>query len=140
MNTIWKASAAVLFAVSAAASASAQSSITSAPHSDSPIEEYIAFIGPHDLYSSDGLRLTRPWQIIRQDRANYHYFGQRDAGDTSDTFFASRGNRASLESMLADGFISSQAARDIVAGGAFVRVQIIGRGFTGRFVQVEVAR
>ena len=140
MKTIWKAGAAALLAFSSATGASAQSSITSAPQSDYPIDEYIAVIGPQDLYSSDGVRLTRPWQIIRQDRANYHQFGRRDAADGVDTFFASRGNRAKLETMLANGFITGQAARDIVAGGAFVRVHILGRGSTGRSVQIEVAR
>lgn len=140
MKTLWKIGIAAASLAVPSVSATAQSSITTAPQSDYLLEEYVGVIGPQDLYNSDGARLTKPWQIIRQDRANYHLFGRRDAADGSDTFFSSRGNRAKLEKMLAVGFISQQAARDIVEGGAFVRVQILGRGATGHSVQIEVVR
>ena len=118
--------------------AQAQSSITRAPRADVLLDDYVAFIGPQDLYNSDGVRLRQPSAIIRQDRANFHLFGRRDEADTADTFFASRANRAKLESMLADGFISGPAARDIVAGGVLVYVEIYGQPVVGRSVRVEV--
>lgn len=52
------------------------------------IEEYRAYISERDLHNSAGERLTRPWEIIRQDRANYHKFGVPDLDDYYDGFFA----------------------------------------------------
>ncbi|MBX3597758.1 MAG: hypothetical protein KF874_09340 [Rhizobiaceae bacterium] len=121
-------------------SAASQSTITNAPPRDHLIDEYVAYIGPQDLVNSNGVRLTAPWQIIRQDRANYHQFGRADRMDTGDTFFQSRSNRAKMEAMLASGYISSSAARDIVSGGVLVRVEIWGSNGFGRSVHVEVAR
>ncbi|WP_427023046.1 hypothetical protein ACP4J4_10415 [Aureimonas ureilytica] len=102
------------------------------------IESYVAFIGPDDLFNSSGQPLTRPWQVIRQDRANFHAYGRRDPGDQSDSFFSSQANRAELEGMLARGSISPAAAYRVMRGGTFVHVQIFGRGDVGAFVQVDV--
>ena len=76
----------------------AQSSVT-ATHTNRPIEHYRAYIGEADLFNSKGTRLTQPWQIIRQDRANFHQYGIRDNDDQSDSFFADPANRQSLEVM-----------------------------------------
>ena len=51
------------------------------------LEDYIAYIGPNDLFNSAGTRLTTPWAVIRQDRANVHRFGVVDHLDQSDSFF-----------------------------------------------------
>lgn len=102
------------------------------------IEEYFAFLGPADHFNSSGQRLTLPWQIIRQDRANFHRFGVRDAGDQWDSFFASAQNRERMESMLANGSISATAARDIVNSNVWIRVQIYGFGNVGQYVRVLV--
>ena len=51
------------------------------------LESYTAFISTNDLYNSNGQRLRQPWQIIRQDRANYHRFGTGDPQDQWDSFF-----------------------------------------------------
>lgn len=101
-------------------------------------DEYIAYIGPHDLFASDGVRLTEAWQVIRQDRANYHRFRRRDRGDESDSFFASVENRAIMERMVRDGQMSLSAAQAIVRGGVWINVRVYGRGDTGQYVEVTV--
>ncbi|HDR28140.1 hypothetical protein, partial [Rhodovulum sp.] len=81
------------------------------------VGEYVAVIGPQDLCNSRGERLREPWQILRQDRANFHRFGQRDPGDEGDPFLADANNRAAMKRMLMGGRIDPVAARSIVAGG-----------------------
>jgi hypothetical protein len=107
---------------------------------NNPIDSYAAYIGENDLYNSQGVRLTQPWQIIRQDRANFYRFGLRDPGDQGDSFFASARNRDIMERMLRDGRISSQAARDVVIGNATILVQIYGAGSVGRYIVVTTSR
>jgi hypothetical protein len=104
------------------------------------LESYVAYIGDMDLYNSSGQRLTQPWQIIRQDRANYHRFRIRHDGDESDSFFASADNRAVMEDMLRRGQISNGAARDIVNGDVFIEVEIYGQGGRGTSVYVTTYR
>ena len=67
------------------------------------VGSYVAYIGRDDLYSSKGVRLTEPWQILRQDRANYHRFGIRQRGDESDSFFNNMENRGIMERMIMNG-------------------------------------
>lgn len=122
------------------AGATAQSVIQSAPGGDVLLESYVAEIGRRDLVNSNGARLTQPWQVLRQDRANYHRFGIRDRGDEWDSFFGDANNRAAFETMLRSGSISRQAAQDIMQGGAVVLVEIYGRGNTGHSVVVTVDR
>ena len=88
----------------------AQSTIRSAGGSGKVIEVYQAYIGQDDIRNSSGGRLTLPWQVIRQDRANYHKFNQRDDQDEGDSFFAKEANRAAMERMLRAGSISPQAS------------------------------
>lgn len=102
------------------------------------IDQYTAYIGPRDLVSSSGVRLTEAWQVIRQDRANYHRFGIRDRGDQGDSFFGSAANREIMEAMVRDGRISPSAAQAIVRGGVWVTVRIYGRGNVGQSVDVTV--
>ena len=118
----------------------AQADVIMSPNSRRPalLEEYTAFIGRDDLYNSSGERLTQPWQVLRQDRANFHQFGVRQRGDQDDTFFASKGNRARFERMIAEGRMSREAVSTILQGGAIVRVQIWGRGSVGDYVLVQV--
>ncbi len=111
---------------------------TSPAKSDEVIGGYTAYIGEDDLYNSNGVRLTEPWQIIRQDRANYHKFGIRQRGDEGDSFFASEANRARAELMLQNGEISRAAARSIVQGDVMIHVMIYGRGSVGRSLRVIV--
>lgn len=88
------------------------------------LEEYVAYLGEDDHYNSRGERLTEPWQIIRQDRANFHRFGLRDRGDESDGFFDSPKNRARMERMILNGRIERRAGRRIVNERVWIRVQI----------------
>jgi hypothetical protein len=104
------------------------------------IGQYTAYIGTDDLYNSRGARLTEPWQILRQDRANYHRFGISQPGDEWDSFFGSIDNRAAMERMIMNGYINPQAARNIVSGGAVVVVRIYGSGGRGNRVEVDVYR
>lgn len=116
----------------------AQSTIRSAGGSGKVIEVYQAYIGQDDIRNSSGGRLTLPWQVIRQDRANYHKFNQRDDQDEGDSFFAKEANRAAMERMLRAGSISPQAGRAIVRGNVLVRVEVRGTGGKARSVHVTV--
>jgi hypothetical protein len=88
------------------------------------IETYRAFLGSADHFNSRGVRLTEPWQIIRQDRANYHRFNVRDPGDQSDVFFDSIANRARMEQLIQSGHIEPSAGRRIINGNVWIRVDI----------------
>lgn len=104
------------------------------------IGSYTAEIGRADLFNSEGQRLTAPWQVLRQDRANYHRFGISQPGDQWDPLFADANNRAAMEQMVMNGYMDPQAARDIMAGGATVVVTIYGSGGIGTYVNVDVYR
>lgn len=105
---------------------------------DSLVGQYVAYIGRDDLYNSSGARLSEPWQVLRQDRANFHRFGVSQAGDQSDSFFGDIDNRAAMERMVMNGRIEPIAARNIVNGGSMVVVRIYGSGSTGRRLEVDV--
>jgi hypothetical protein len=103
------------------------------------LESYTALLSWNDHYNSNGQRLTEPWQVVRQDRANFHRFGTGDPQDQWDSFFGDFNNRAAMEQMLLNGYISPQARNAIVNGEAFVYVEIWGTGTTGTSVRVDVA-
>lgn len=105
---------------------------------DELIGSYSAYIGEDDLYNSNGDRLRQPWQILRQDRANFHKYGISQRGDEDDDFFASAENRANMEYMVQHGKIARSAAKALVRGGVMVTVEIYGSGGTGDFVNVTV--
>lgn len=107
---------------------------------DDLIGAYVAYIGRQDLTNSKGARLREPWQVLRQDRANYHRFGISQPGDEWDPFFGSIDNRAIMERMVMNGRIDPTAARNLVEGGATVFVRIYGQGSLGTAVQVTVAK
>lgn len=107
---------------------------------DDLIGSYYAYIGSDDLYNSRGARLTTPWQVLRQDRANFHRYGITQPGDEWDPFFGDMENRGIMERMVRNGSISIAAARDIMRGGAMVYVEIRGRSGRGQRVVVTVAR
>lgn len=88
------------------------------------LDSYVAFIGPNDHFNSKGGRLTEPWQIIRQDRANYHRFRVRDPGDEGDIFFSSMANRGRMERMILNGYINPNAAWRIVNENVWIQVEI----------------
>nr|WP_210296904.1 hypothetical protein [Gellertiella hungarica] len=105
---------------------------------DELIGSYRAYIGEDDLYNSSGERLRQPWQVLRQDRANFHKFGIAQRGDEDDDFFASAENRANMEYMVQHGSIARSAAKALVRGGVMVTVEIYGNGDEGDFVNVTV--
>lgn len=104
------------------------------------IGSYVAYIGQPDLFSSKGARLNQPWQILRQDRANFHRYGISQPGDEFDPFFGSIDNRGEMERMVMNGSIDPQAAKRLVQGGATVFVRIYGSGNTGTSLTVTVAK
>lgn len=104
------------------------------------IGSYTAYIGRDDLYNSKGARLGEPWQVLRQDRANFHRFGIAQPGDEWDPFFGSIENRAAMERMIMNGRIDPAARRNLLQGGATVFVRIYGSGGVGRYLDVTVAR
>lgn len=104
---------------------------------DELIEEYNAYIGQDDLFNSDGMQLTQPWQVIRQDRANYHRFGISQPGDDGDSFFASAKNRERAERMIRNGTITRDARNAILGGDVTINVQI-WRGNGGDYINVTV--
>ncbi len=91
---------------------------------DDLIDEYNAYIGRDDLYNSNGERLREPWQIVRQDRANYYKFGIRQRGDEADEFFASVDNRAKAERMIREGTITREARRRLLEGDCMINVKV----------------
>lgn len=110
----------------------------SAAHGQELIGSYQAYIGEDDLYNSKGERLSQPWQILRQDRANFHKFGIWQDGDQSDEFFASVENRAAMEQMVMSGSLEPMARRLLLEGNATVLVSIYGYGSTGNYIMVTV--
>lgn len=118
--------------------ATALFTIAPAAFADEIIGSYVAYIGRDDLYNSKGARLSEPWQILRQDRANYHRFGISQSGDEWDPFFDSIENRAIMERMIMNGSIASGARRGLLQGGATVFVRIYGSGSRGKYVKVTV--
>ncbi len=110
---------------------------TGAAHADELLESYDAYIGQDDLYNSSNERLTQPWQVIRQDRANVHRFGIRQPGDDIDSFFASARNRDLAERMIRSGRIEGSAARRILDGDVRISVEI-WRGAGGDYINISV--
>lgn len=104
------------------------------------LDSYVAVIGEADLYNSQGKRLTEPWQILRQDRANVHRFGIWQEGDYNDSFFANKDNRALMERIVMDGYIDPIAARGIVRGNVTVVVKIFESSSGVPSVDVRVYR
>lgn len=108
-----------------------------AAKADELIESYSAYIGQDDLYNSSNERLTQPWQVIRQDRANVHRFGVRQPGDEVDGFFGSARNRELAERMIRKGRIERSAARRLLNGDVPIHVEI-WRGAGGDYLNVSV--
>lgn len=104
---------------------------------DELVDEYNAYIGRDDLYNSSGERLRQPWQIIRQDRANYYKFGIRQRGDEPDTFFASVDNRAKAERMIRDGTITREARKLLLQGDCTINVKVY-HDRSGDYLEITV--
>jgi hypothetical protein len=112
--------------------------ISAAPaKADQLVDEYNAYIGKDDLYNSNGERLREPWQIIRQDRANFYKFGIRQEGDEPDSFFASVDNRAKAERMIRDGTMTREARRRLLQGDCSVNVKVY-HDRSGDYLEITV--
>lgn len=111
--------------------------LTGQSHSQQLIESYGAYIGEDDLYNSKGARLTQAWQIIRQDRANFHRFGRIQPGDEGDSFFGEIENRTALETMLRRGSMSMETAQKI--GSGYVQIFVDLYGSQNRIAYIDVS-
>ncbi len=100
------------------------------------LESYTAFLSSRDHYNSNGQRLTQFWQVIRQDRANFHRFGIRDPQDEWDSFFGSMENRARAEQMILKGSTEPGFSSYVVNNEVMIRVDIYGYGSTGTHINV----
>lgn len=100
---------------------------------------YSAYIGSNDVYNSSGARLTKHWQVLRQDRANFHRYGIKDRDDEWDQFFDDSGRRGQLEALVKEGNVPKWVAQAIVAGEIHVYVEIWGQGGFPYYVTVQVA-
>ena len=106
-------------------------------HADPLIAEYNAYIGEDDLYNSNGERLSEPWQVIRQERANFHKFGIRQDGDEDDDFFSILENRARAERMIRDGTMTRSARALLLEGNVMINVKVF-EGSDGDYLQITV--
>ena len=103
---------------------------------DEYLGTYVARISEQDHQASDGYPLDTAAQMVRQDRANWHKFGNGDSEDQDDPWFTSNGQRARLEKLLGQGGAMSSATRRAILNGEplievevyrnSVRVRIIG--------------
>lgn len=125
--------------VAGLAMAAAVSGFAGGAQAQALIGSYWAYIGTQDLYNSKGVRLSAPWQVLRQDRANVHKFGISQPGDEWDRFFGSYDNRAAMEQMIMNGDIAPRARRILMRGGATVFVRIYGHDNIGTAIRVTVS-
>ncbi|MDH6267196.1 hypothetical protein M2360_002593 [Rhizobium sp. SG_E_25_P2] len=112
-------------------------SMSISARADDVLDEYNAYIGEDDLYNSNGERLREPWQIIRQDRANFHKYRVRQPGDESDSYFSSVDNRAAAERMVRSGTITREARRLLLNGDVMINVRVM-EGDDGVYLKINV--
>ena len=101
------------------------------------LNEYTARLSEQDHFSSDGVRLTSPAAIIRQDRANFYKFHRADAEDEADRYFDTAEHRERLESMLEHGHTDRRAYKAIVDGTPLIHVIVFREG-EGVYIDVKV--
>ncbi len=89
---------------------------------------YTAYLSDADHFNSNGERLTEYWQIIRQDRANFHRFGIQDAEDEWDDAFSTVDGRAALEQLLMAFPLDEATAAMIVEQPVLIHVDVLGVG------------
>lgn len=124
----------------AAAAAVAAAGLAAPAAGQGFIISYSAFIGTADLYNSAGQRLTEPWQVLRQDRANVHRYGISQPGDDWDPVFHDIDARAAMERLAMQGAISPAARRAIMRGGVLVLVEVYELGGRLHSIDVDVLR
>lgn len=89
--------------------------------------QYRAFLYETDRRDAAGGQLAEAWQVLREDRINYHDRNLRDADDEADPVFATAANRDRIETMVANGNLTEQSARKIVERNVLVQVNIYAR-------------
>ncbi|MGP6087376.1 hypothetical protein [Antarctobacter jejuensis] len=99
---------------------------------------YSAYIGNQDLYNSNGVRLSSPAQVLRQDRANYHRFGISQYGDEWDPYFGDINTRARLEQLVNSSNLTPYVRNSIMQGNVHIIVNVYGQGGWISFVEIVV--
>lgn len=99
---------------------------------------YNAFISEHDLYNSKEVRLKTVWQIIAQDRANFHVFKTRDHFDQYDDFFLTKKSRREIKNLIKKSNISKSIASSILKGGVKIKVDIIGNNSAAESINISL--
>ncbi len=101
------------------------------------VGSYRAWIGVEDLFNSRGQRLSDAAAILRQDRANFHKFGIRHAGDESELWFHIPAERAAMAAMFqAGGGIPGYVQELVVQGNVPVYVTLYA--VDGNFTRLTV--
>ncbi len=102
------------------------------------IASYSAHLTERDFFNSRGARLTDFGQILQQDRANFHRFGQRDEVDQWDPVFADPEMRARIPRIWRVGPGSEYVPGLVLSGQSrYVLVQIYGTGGVPGFIVVH---
>jgi hypothetical protein len=91
---------------------------------DGRYETYVARLSGRDHYTVMGHALEDAASVLRQDRANFHIYGYRDAEDEDDDYFPNDVRRARMARLLARGRPSAEVLRRIVGGSPLVRVDV----------------
>ena len=109
---------------------------TAAARADDMLGSYVARISDRDHQASDGYALETAAQMVRQDRANWHKFGNGDQEDQDDPWFTTNAKRERLQRLLDQGGAMNQATRRAIVNGEplievevyrnSVRVRIVG--------------
>ena len=89
--------------------------------------QYKAFLYEPDHTDASGARLDQAWQVLRQDRENYHARDVRQADDQDDPVFGDAANRDRIEEMVANGNLTEESARKIVDRNVLVAVDVYSR-------------
>ncbi|MCB1518646.1 MAG: hypothetical protein KDJ19_13655 [Hyphomicrobiaceae bacterium] len=104
---------------------------------DSMIDSYQAYLSSVDHFNSSGARLTSAAQVLQQDRANFHRFGNGDYDDQYDSYFTSVSRRQMMSNMVDRGGMGSAARSAIVNNNVLVWVEI-WQGGSGPYVLVSI--
>jgi hypothetical protein len=92
---------------------------------DTFLGSYVARISQDDHFASDGYPLDSAAQMVRQDRANWHRFGQGDREDESDRWFKTTQQRSRLQKMLEQrGAMDAATRRAITNGRPLIQVDV----------------
>lgn len=112
--------------------------LTSPAMAQDLVQSYVAHLSARDHRASDGYKLTSVAEILRQDRANYHKFGKRDADDESDDFFSTVDGREAMQHLVAVGDIDENVKRAILNGTPRVLVSLYESSRNGKGYLVVV--